>query len=190
MSLPGNDLLAQIENEFPKLGQYLRNYVLPSIQTTAQNAAVSPTSKIAAPAPPEAVQVAVSGETMQVVVNHNAEVQKGVRYFTHISTNPQFADAMVVDHGTSRCPAPITLPSKNAAGDAHSYYVATVAQYPGSDPSTPTYFGGVEPAPIAMGGTTTMDVMPGTGSGTASNGGQVFVGFGKAQVRLAPVESE
>jgi hypothetical protein len=186
VSLPGNDLLAQIENESPKLGQYIRNYLLPAIQTTAQNAAVSPTAKIAAPASPESVSVSTSGETMQVVVNHTSEVTKGVRYFTHISTNPQFTNAMVIDHGTSRAPAPISLPTKDAGGNTHNYYVATVAQYPGSDPSEPTFYGGAQPVAVTMGGTTQMDVMPGTGSGTASNGGQTFVGFGKAQVRLAP----
>ena len=61
MSLPGDDLLAQIENatEAPtlavKLGQYLRRYVKTAIQTTAQNGAVSPTSQIPAPAPPESI---------------------------------------------------------------------------------------------------------------------------------------
>lgn len=184
MSLPGNDLLVQIENEHPKLGQYLRRYLVPMVQTTAQNAAVSSTSKIAAPPAPDAVRVNVSGEHMQVVVDHNAELQKGVRYFTHIATNPQFTDAIVVDHGTSRAPAPITLPTKNAAGDDHQYYVATVAQYPGSDPSAATFYGGESPAAVTMGGTTQMDLAAGTGSGTAQNGGQTLVGFGKAQVRL------
>jgi hypothetical protein len=191
MSIKGNDLLAQIENAADvqtlavKLGMYMRNYVNPAIQKTAQNAAVSTTSQVSAPAAPESISVSTSGELMQVVVNHTAPVQKGVRYITHIATNPQFINAIVVDHGASRCPPHINLPTKDASGAAHSYYVATVAQYPGSQPSKPTYYGGASPVAVTMGGTTQMDIQPGTGSGTAVNGGQALVGLGKSQVRLA-----
>lgn len=184
MSIPGRDLLAEIKNENPKLGAYLENYVIPAIQTTAKNAAVSPVSRIAAPAPPESVDVSVAGEMMQIRVNHTAPVQKGIQYITHIATNPQFQDAQIYHHGASRAPVHITLPTKNAAGDIHQYYVATVAQYQGSPPSPPTFHGGKIPSPITMGGLTQMDILPGTGSGTAENGGQTLVGLGKAQVRL------
>jgi hypothetical protein len=193
MALPGNDLLQQIENDSPKLGQYLRRYILPAIQKTASNAAVDPSSNISAPAPPESVDVTTSGELMQVVVNHTAPIQKGVQYITHIATNPQFTNAIVVDHGSSRTPPHINLPTLNSPPvttpvtppTPHQYFVATVAQYPGSPPSKPTFFGGSAPTAITMGGTTQMNIQPGTGSGTASNGGQTLVGLGKAQVRLA-----
>jgi hypothetical protein len=178
--IAGNDLLAQIENDNPKLGQYLRNYVLPAIQTTASNAAVDPSGTIAAPAPPESISVTTAGELMQVVVNHTAPIQKGVQYLTHIATNPQYADAIIVDHGASRTPPHINLPTKDSLGATHNYYVATVAQYPGSPPSVPAKAG-----PFTMSGTTEMDIQPGTGSGTASNGGQTLVGLGKSQIRLA-----
>lgn len=121
---------------------------------------------------------------MQVVVNHTAPVQKGIKYITHIATNPQFTGAMIYEHGSSRAPVHITLPTKNLSGDNHQFYVATVAQYQGSAPSAPTYYGGSTAKAITMGGTTQMDIMPGTGSGTAENGGQTLVGLGKAQVRL------
>jgi hypothetical protein len=184
MSIRGRDLLAQIKNEDPKLGAYLENYIIPSIQTTAQNAAVSPTAKIAPPAPPESVDVSTAGEMMQVRVNHTAPVQIGIKYITHIATNPQFTNSLIYEHGSSRAPVHISLPTKTAGGDNHQYYVATVAQYQGSAPSAPTYYGGVTPSPVTLGGTTQMDILPGTGSGTAENGGQVLVGLGKSQVRL------
>jgi hypothetical protein len=185
MAIGGNDLLQQIENDDPKLGQYLRSYVLPAIQTTAQNAAVSPTATIQPPKAPESVSVTTSGELMQVVVNHTTPIQKGVQYITHIATNPQMTNAIVVDHGCSRTPPHINLPTKDGSGNTHNYYVATVAQYPGSKPSAPTFYGGSSPKPVTMGGTTQMDIMPGTGSGTASNGGQTLVGLGKSQVRVS-----
>lgn len=191
MSLPGNDLLTAIENaqETPtlaiKLGQYIRRYLAPSVQNTASNAAVGPSGNIPAPAPPQSISVTTAGELMQVVVNHTAPIQKGIQYLTHIATNPQFTNAIIVDHGASRTPAHINLPTKDSTGATHSYYVATIAQYPGSAPSSPTYFGGVSPAPVSMSGLTQMDIQPGTGSGTATNGGQALVGLGKSQVRLA-----
>lgn len=184
MSIAGNDLLSQIENEMPKLGQYLRRYVAPAIQNTASAAAVSPHGDIQAPSSPESISVTTAGELAQVVVNHTAPIQKGVQYLTHIATNPQFTGAIIVDHGSSRTPPHINLPTKDSTGADHSYYFATIAQYPGSPPSAPTYFGGASPQPVTMSGTTHMDVQPGTGSGTARNGGQVFVGLGKSQVRL------
>lgn len=191
MSLPGNELLSQIENAGDiselrvKLGTYLRRYLGPAIETTASNASVSPVSQIAAPAPPESISVSTAGEMMQVVVNHIAPIQKGVRYLTHIATNPQFTNAIVIDHGASRAPQHITLPTKSADGSiTHSYYVATIAQYPGSAPSAPTFYGGAAPKAVTMSGTTQMDIQPGTGSGTAKNGGQALVGLGRSQVRL------
>ena len=184
MSLAGNDLLSQIENEHPKLGQYLRRYVAPAIQTVAQNAAVSPHGSLPAPDPPQSINVTTSGELMQVTVNHTSPLQKGVQYLTHIATNPQFTNAIILDHGSSRNPPHINLPTKDGSGNTHNYYIGTIAQYPGSPPSAPTYYGGSSPKPVTMGGTTQMDIQPGSGSGTAANGGQTFVGLGKAQVRL------
>ena len=183
MSLSGNDLLSQIEQENPKLGQYFRNYVNPAIQTTASNAAVDTSANIPSPAPPESISVTTSGEYAQVVVNHSAPIQKGIQYITHFATNPQFSGAIIKDHGCSRSPEHVWLPTKDAEGNTHQWYAATVAQYPGSKPSV-TYFGGASPKSFTMGGTTQANVQPGTGSGTASNGGHTLVGLGKAQVRL------
>lgn len=184
MSIGGNDLLAQIEKDMPKLGIYLRNYVLPAIQTTASNAAVDPTSEIAAPAAPEGVNVTTAGEMMQVVVDHTAPIQKGAHYIYSVATNPQMTNAQIEAKPATRAPLHFTLPTKNAGGDMHNYFVAVQVQYPGSPPSAPTFFGGVTPKPVNMSGTTQMDIQPGTGSGTATNGGQALVGLGKAKVRL------
>ena len=187
MSIPGRDLLAQIKNENPKLGAYLENYVIPAIQTTAQNAAVSPVGNIAAPDPPESVQVvpATFGDMMQVVVNHKAPLKKGAHYIYSIANNAQFTDAMIEPKPATRSPAHFSLPTFAADGvTMHNYHVAVQVQYPGSPPSAPTYFGGETPTPINLNGTGSADLLPGTGSGTAQNGGQTLVGLGKAQVRL------
>ena len=187
LMIGGANLLIEIEKDNPRLGQFLRRYVIKAIETTAQNAGVSPTGKIAPPAPPEAVNVSTSGEMMQITVNHSAPIQKGVQYTTHISTDPSFSAPIIVDHGSSRSPQHIILPTRNGAGDTHDYYVRTGVQYPGSDPSEWTYHGGASPIKVNMAGTTQMDIQPGTGSGTGSaDGQQSSVGLGKAIFRAAP----
>lgn len=181
----GNDLLAQIENENPKLGQYLRRYVNSSIQTVAQNAAVSASSQIAAPQPIQSLNVAVSGEIVHVSHVDSSPLQKGVNYFTEIGVNdPNFRQPIVYHHGTSRTPPPFSLPTKDASGNAISYYMRGYSQYPGSLPSAPVIANGG--AAITLGGTTEMNLLPSAGSGTASaSGTQAGSGFGKSQVRLA-----
>lgn len=185
MSIAGNDLLSQIEKESPKLGIYLRNYVLPAIQKTAQNAAVSPSGNIQAPDPPQGVNVTTAGEMMQITVDHTAPLQKGAHYIYSVATNPQMTNAQIEAKPATRAPFHLVLPTKDSTGTNHQFHVAVQVQYPGSPASAPTYYGGSSPQPITMGGTTQMNILPGTGSGTAENGGQVLVGLGKSQVRVA-----
>ena len=181
MSIGGNDLLAHIERDNPKLGIFLRRYVVPSIETTARNAGVSPVSKIAAPSPPESVSVApaTTGDMLQVVVNHVAPIQKGTHYIYTIANNPQFSNAMIEAKPATRSPVHFPLPTFAADGTTkHDYHVAVQVQYPGSDPSRPTYHGGDSPSPVQLNGTAAADILPGTGSGTAMNGGQTLSGLG------------
>jgi hypothetical protein len=184
MTIPGNDLLTQIEQDNPKLGQYIRRYLVPAVQKTAANAAVGTAASIPAPAPPESISVSTAGELMQVVVNHTAPVQKGVHYVYSIATNPQMSGAQIEVKAASRTPVHFPLPTKDGSGNTHNFYVAVQAQYPGSPPSKATFYGGATPVAINMSGTTQMDILPGTGSGTAANGGETLVGIGKSQVRL------
>jgi hypothetical protein len=199
MSLPGNDLLVGAQNaqDLPtlanKLTQYLRRYLVPSVQNTASNAAVDPNGNMPAPAQPESISVTTAGELAQVVVTHNAPIQKGIQYITTIATNPSFTGGAIIhDHGSSRSPAPINLPTMappvapSTDPTPHQYFFATVAQYPGSPPSKPTFFGGVSPTPVTMSGSTVMALQPGTGSGTTTNGNQALQGLGNNQIRLAP----
>lgn len=184
--LPGNDLLSQIENENPKLGQYLRQYLIPAITRTAQNAGVSPTGSVAAPEPPAALSVATAGETVHISVTDNARLNRGINYFTEIGVNdPSFRQPIVKHHGTSRTPEPFTLPTKDGSGNTISYYFRSYSQYPGSPPSARTVFN--NGAAVTLGGTTELDLLPSAGSGTASgNGTQGGQGFGKFPVRLSP----
>jgi len=183
MSIGGDDLLTLIENDNPRLGQFLRSYLIPSIETTARNAGVSATGKTAAPEPPDSLSVASTGELLEVKVNHAAPIQKGIQYITHISTDPTFSAPTIIDHhGTSRCPPLYRLPAKDADGNPITYHTRTAAQMPGGDPSEWTYG-----EPVTLTGATQMTLQPGTGSGTgAADGQQSAVGLGVDIFRPAP----
>lgn len=189
MPILGNDLLTEFENQggaATKLGIFLRRYLIPMIQNVAQGAAVSMTKQTQPPDPPESVNVTTAGELMQVTINHSAPIIRGAHYFTEISADdPSFQSGpMIHDHGASRAPVTISLPTKDASANTHNYYVASYVQYPGGPPSKPTYYGGSQPVAVTMSGTTEMDIQPGTGSGTASSSSPTpFQGLGKAAIR-------
>ncbi len=185
--LPGNDLLAQIENENPKLGQYLRNYLVPAISTTAKNAAVSPIGSVAAPDAPSAVNVSSFGEMVHVSHEDNSTLNRGINYFTEIGVDdPHFTRPIVYHHGTSRTPPPFSLPSLISGGGSpvsHKYYFQGYSQYPGGPPSAKTVYN--NGAAVTLSGSTVGTPLPSTGSGTASGTGtQGGQGFGKAPIRL------
>jgi len=184
MSIGGDDLLAQIESDNPKLGQYLR-YHIKAIETLAANTGASATGFVTAPDPQEGVTVnPVSPEHIEVTIQHSAPVNKGIEYFTEIATNSSFTNPRVEHHGASRSPvSPIFLPTNDSLGNPHSYYLRSYAQQPGSPPSVSYNYPG---NPITMTGTTNADHTPSTGSGTAAaNGSQGGSGWGKVLQRPA-----
>jgi hypothetical protein len=122
---------------------------------------------------------------LQVTVNHTSPIQKGVHYIYSIANNPEFKGAMIEAKPATRAPVHFPLPTYQSDGvTKHDWHIAVQAQYQGSDPSTPTYHGGGSPAAVQLNGTSAADIQAGTGSGTATNGGQILVGLGKAQVRI------
>ena len=188
VSIVSNELLTHIENNDKKLGIYLRK-LEKLVNTGLTNAGVSGTGKVAAPAPPESVSVApaASGDMFQVVVNHAAPIRKGTHYIYTIANNPQMSDAIIEAKPATRAPAHFAHPTFASDGTTkHDIYVGVQVQYPGSDPSNPTFHGGDSPSPIQLNGTAAADILPGTGSGTAVNGGQTLVGLGKTLLRAAP----
>jgi hypothetical protein len=153
--------------------------------TLATNTATSATGENQAPKSPDSVQVKVSGELMHIQINHAGELQRGIRYFSEVSTNPSFSQPLVIDHGSSRTSHPISLPTKDDSGKMVNYYVRSFAQYLSSQPSQPTVVGGLgKPTVFNMAGSTQMTLLPSTGSGTAPSTGQAAgQGLGKVQRR-------
>jgi hypothetical protein len=182
-SIPGNDLLQAFENQggaATKLGIFLRRYVLPTVSNTAKAAGVSPAGQLPPPQPPTSLTVTPLGnEHVKLDINHVAPIIRGARYFTEIKSNdPSFQGSMIHDHGASRSSLPVFLPTNDGNGAPHTYYAVSYVQYPGGPPSKPTPV-----VKFTMGGATNADIPPGTGSGTALNGGQTLQGLGHAPIR-------
>ena len=172
--------------------------IIEAVNTLAKNAGVAAVGKVSPPHPINSISVSGStpsngilsvpnSEVLHWTLQHTQEVQKGVHYFSEIDTSPAFTNPHVIHHGTSRSGF-ITLPTKDTSNNAHVYYLRSYGQYPGSDPSEPTVLGGLSGAiGIQMGGSSKLDILPSTGSGTAAaNGSQGGSGFGTVLNRPAP----
>ena len=172
--------------------------VIDAVNTLAKNAGVAAVGKV--PPPPPINSVTVSGgsanngvmtvastEILHWTIQHSQAIQKGIRYFSEVDTSTAFTNPHVHDHGTSRSGF-MTLPTNNSAGTKQTYYLRSYAQYPGSDPCKPTVLGGLSGAiGIQMGGSSNLDLLPSTGSGTASSSGQQGAkGLGVVLNRPAP----
>lgn len=185
MDLAGDSNLDEIEAMWPRLGQWLRSNMIPAINNIGKQIAVSPVGALSPPDAPQSLAVKVSGEYAHVSITDNAKLQKGVQYFTEVSTSPSFSQPIVIHHGASRTSHPFPLPTNNDGGEPQTYYFRSYKQYHGSDPSAHVVYGGQQPIGVTMTGTTNMTLLPSTGSGTASGDGQQG-GSGLGRVILRP----
>lgn len=187
--------LAELEQSNPALGRVLRR-LQDGVNTLAKNTATSATGETKAPQSLSAASVTISGEYLHFAVNHTGDIQRGVNYFTEIhSDDPAMAGRPIVSHhGASRTPPPVQLPTyrPNPSDPTHpikiNYSTQHYAQYPSSQPSqaiSGRLTDGTGATSFQMGGTTQMNLVPSTGSGTASSTGQQQgQGLGKIQQRL------
>jgi len=162
----------------PQLGEALGR-LQDAVNELGTNAGVHPIGQTPPPPPLQGVAVKVSGELVHIAINHQLPISKGIKYFTEVANEPSFARPIVYDHGASRTPPPISLPTLTDEGAPQSFYFRHYAQYPGSDASPALVHGGNTPTPVTLSGTTRMTLLPSTGSGTASpTGGQGGEGAG------------
>lgn len=205
--LSGGQELTTIQQKDFNSGN-LFDRIIQAINGLAKNAGVAAVGKL--PPPPPIQSIAVQGtqsgnvltapsETLHWTLNHTQSVDKHVRYFTEIATEPNFLQPHVVDHGASRSGF-LHLPSQDSNGNTQAYYIRSFPQYHGSDAQKHTTFGGaagatkiVMTAPTVTVSNTTYSVpskttlLPSTGSGTASNAGQQGgKGLGTVLTRPAP----
>lgn len=182
--------------------------IITAVNSLASNVGASAVGKLPPPPPIQSINVqgtqngntlTAPSETLHWTLNHTQSVDKHVRYFTEIATEPNFLQPHVIDHGASRTGI-LHLPSQDSNGNPQAYYVRSYPQYHGSDAQKHTTFGGaagatkiVMTAPtVTVAGTTysvpsQTTLLPSTGSGTASNTGQQGgKGLGTVLTRPAP----
>ena len=186
-SIDGGRELAETEQKNPLLGRLIRR-IIDGANTGFKNAGVSPTGENAPPPPINSVAVKVGsvGEHMHVQITHNGPVERNIRYFVEVHTDPSFNQPVVEDHGTSRTRLPYNLPTFEDDGSTKAnYYVRAYAQNPGGQPTQPYVVGGIgNPTAFQMNGASALTMLPSTGSGTAApTGQQGGSGLGKVQSR-------
>lgn len=170
--------------------------LITAVNTLAKNAGVSAVGKTSPPPRIDAINVqgtqvgdtvTCPSEVLHWTLTHNQAIQKGIRYFSEIDTDPNFPTPHVIDHGASRS-AFLHLPTQDNAGNTHTYYLRSYAQYHGSDPCSPTVHGNLGGAlKIQMTGSSKTSLLTSAGSGTAApNGQQGGHGLGKVLDRPAP----
>ena len=189
--LDGGTLLNRITLKNPELGQLFQD-VIDGVNRVATNASVSAVGDVSAPKAPDAVTVNVAGEMAHISISHTGELNRGCHYFSEITSDDPASknQPITVHHGVTRTPSPITLPTNRTSGSStvpHNYKIETYAQYPGGPPSAKVVAKTTSGATtFQMGGSTTMSLLPGHGSGTAANsGGQHGQGFGISQKRTS-----
>jgi hypothetical protein len=176
--------------------------IVEAVNTLAKNAGVAAVGKVAPPHPIDAVNVqgtlsngirTCPSEILHWTLDHNQAVSKGVKYFSELDTSPSFTQPHVFEHGSSRTGPLISLPTYATAADKvavtpTTYYLRSYAQYHGSDPCKPTVHGNLGGAiGIQMTGSSVTQLLPSTGSGTASSSGQQGAhGLGIVLDRPAP----
>lgn len=183
--LDGGEFLADMLNKDVRHGMLLTK-IIAAVNQLGKATGTAPVGQVSAPPSIDGHQVAVGGELLHVNLVHNSPINRGINYFTEISTNPQFTNIVVShDHGTSRTSAPFNLPTKDSDGNTQKYYLRSNCQYPGGPASSPVVYGGTgNPTPITMGGSTALTLLPSSGTGTApANGQSAGQGFGKQFTR-------
>jgi hypothetical protein len=195
--MQGNQLdytreLAIVRQQFPLLGSLLRR-VVDGINHLAGNVAAAPQGELPPPPPVDAITVkgtlsgntlTAPGEILHFVHTHNVPLNRGIQYITELDTSPGFPAPHPIDTGSSRSGF-VNLPTKDDSSLVHSYYLRVTCQYPGSKPSKPTVYGGLQgPTAIQMTGTTSMSLLTSQAAGTAKPG-QGGQGLGAVRSRGA-----
>jgi len=188
--LSGGRELSRLTQNDPLTG-ILISRIIGAVNRIATNAGVSAGGELPAPPPVDSIAVKGSlsnniltapGEFLHFVHTHNVPLNRGIRYITEIDTSPNFPAPHQVGDTTSRSGF-VMLPTNNDNAAPNAFYLRVTCQYPGSAPSEPSVFGGLQsPTKIVMSVATTASLLPSQAGGTArpGQGGQ---GLGSVAIR-------
>jgi hypothetical protein len=179
VQLDGGRELVDVRQRDPLAGSLLQR-MIDGINRLAQNVGASAIGEAPPPAPVDSIAVkgtlsnnilTAPGEILHFVHTHNAPIDRGIRYITEVSANdPNFSAPHVITETTSRSGF-VHLPANDDTTAAVAYYLRVTAQYPGSKPTKPTVYGGLQgPTKILMTGSTNMTLLASQAAGTARPG--------------------
>jgi|SRR5580658_1497510 hypothetical protein len=152
-------------------------------QTNTQNG-TDPTQMTEPPHAPSTLNVAAGSDHVHLTITDPSQRARALSYFAEWSVNdPNFLAPHVEHLGASRGRV-LALPAKNGAGTPYNYFFRAFSSTLGSkSASKKVYFGSsIAPTAVTLSGSSTLDLLPSTGSGTAAtNGQQAGQGFGHSQ---------
>ena len=179
VALDGGRELAVLRQNDPLQGTLIGR-IIDALNRLATNVAASPNGELPPPEPVDLITVkgtlagntlTAPGEILHFVHTHNAPINRGIHYITEASANdPNFSNPHQILDTTSRSGF-VHLPANDDTNTPVAYYVRVTAQYPGSGPTRPTVYGGLQGATkILMTGTTSMSLLTSQSGGTAKPG--------------------
>jgi hypothetical protein len=181
-----DNFITELRVQNPRMA-LMMDQVKNSINQVANVLGIDSTSFQAPPTAPQAINVKAAGGIAHVTITDGSTRGRALNYFVEHDTDPAFPNPHVAHLVASRGTF-LSLPAKNDAGDAQSWYFRAYSMYPGSTKrSSHIIFGGFANAtPVDVGGTTQLTPLPSTGAGTASTTGQQGgQGFGSSQFSQA-----
>ena len=184
------DLSSYLTEVRTKYGRPL-SIILDSVQSAVNQlgivAGIDPTGHIAAPDPPQSINVSAGSDHIHVTLTDNSQRSRALNYFVEWANEPNFLQPNVEHLGASRGRI-FALPANDANSNPISYYFRAYSMQLGAKKaSAPIYYGtNLNPTAVTLSGSSTLAILPSTGAGTASTSGQVSgQGFGTPQYAKA-----
>ena len=186
MAIIGGELLSEWRNGniSPERQAVLIERLIDGVNQLGNVLGSDPNGMVSAPDPPTNIQVSAGSDHIHVTMTDPSTRGRGLNYFLEWSAgDPSFLAPQVEHLGVGRQRV-LALPAKDASGTAINYFVRGYSMYPGSEKASPhIIFGTLDsPTPIQLTGSSTLGILPSTGSGTApTNGERGGSGFGPSQ---------
>jgi hypothetical protein len=179
--------LTEIKNRDPRVGVAIQN-IQDAVNQLGTATGCDPTAHTEAPNPPAAINVASGSDHVHVTLTDNAQRSRAQNYFLEWSVNdPDFLAPNVEHLGAGRGRV-MALPAKDGNNNPINYYFRGYSHALGAkSASKKVVFGGTSsPTAVTLTGSSTLNLLPSTGSGTSpSNGQKPGTGFGTPQFAQA-----
>ena len=184
MSLDLSAYRAEVDNRFGRPFSMIFDMIERAVNTLGTLTGVDATGHNSPPSPPQAINISAGSDHVHVTLNDTSQRSRALNYFLEWSVNDSGFSRPHLEQLTAGRGRVLALPAKDMSNNQYSYYFRGYSSYPGSETaSSKIYYGtNLNPTPVTLSGSSTLDILPSTGGGTASDSGmQPGEGFGTAQ---------